>query len=311
MTRTGRFAALILTVIMMLSIIPASVFAAVKNGWHSDGEGRWFYYEDSQMVKSRWMKIGGKWYYFHYNGEMAHNGLVSYDDKMYMMDADGALVTKAGWYKLTTTVGSEIKSFWFYLKADGTVTIGWKQIGKKWYYFDSWGIGIMSDSSMYPNGMKQNGKLYFFNKDGSMKTNSWAQDSDGAWYYVDKSGAAVTGWKQIDKKWYYFGKDGIMFADRWLLYPDYSSDYYHFGKSGAMDVNQWVCVVEDWYYQGKDGKSVTGWKKIGSKWYFFNPANFGICVTNTTRFIDGKWYTFDKNGVCVNPKGSDTAGKVA
>ncbi len=98
MTRTGRFAALILTVIMMLSIIPASVFAAVKNGWHSDGEGRWFYYEDGQMVESRWLKIGGKWYYFNPNdfGICITDSTRFIEGKWYTFDKNGVCVNPKG-----------------------------------------------------------------------------------------------------------------------------------------------------------------------------------------------------------------------
>ena len=312
MTHTKRLSALILTVIMILSIIPASAFAAVKDGWHKTDAGKWNYYVDGEMIKDQWYKIGGKWYYFYTSGEMAASSIIP-DEKLkcfYIVDASGAMVTTPGWYSIKVTIDIPVTKIWFYIKKNGTTTIGWKKIGGKWYYFFEMG-GIMINSDLLPDGLDIEDKLYFFNKDGTIKTNSWIKSSEGAWYYTDKNGAAVTGWKQIGKTWYYFGKSGAMYSDYWLEYPDDSTEYYYFDKSGAMVTNKWVEDYGDWYYQGKDGRSVKGWKQIGGKWYYLDPDDYGCCITDSTKLIDGKWYTFDENGVCVNPGGSDGGVKVA
>ena len=83
------------------------------------------------------------------------------------------------------------------------------------------------------------------------------------------------------------------------------SDWYYFDKSGAMVTNKWVKDMSSgelrgWCYQGKDGKSVLGWLKLGKNWYYLDGA-FGYCVMNTSKNIEGKVYKFDKDGVCLNP----------
>jgi glucan-binding YG repeat protein len=44
---------------------------------------------------------------------------------------------------------------------------------------------------------------------------------------------------------------------------------------------------------------VTGWQKIGGKWYFFESS--GAMLANTSRKIGGKTYKFNASGVCTNP----------
>lgn len=301
MRLSKRISALILTVIMMLTLIPMTAMAAGQDGWQKE-EGSWYYYEDGVAIKNQWSKIGGKWYYFMDDGRMASNTIVP--DKeikhFYIVDKSGAMVTKAGWY----SIKEEGSTIWFYVKKGGELTTGWKKISGKWYYFADV-FGIMISGKFVPDGISLNDKLYFFNDDGSLKTNTWVKDSDGDWFYVDKNGNPVTGWKQISKKWYYFYKDGVMLADDWLTDPEDSHNYYHFGKNGVMDTNKWICEKEDgeefWYYQLSNGVGAWEWAKIGGKWYYFDPNDYGAMVYSTTMEIEGKLYTFDEKGICLNP----------
>ena len=36
---------------------------------------------------------------------------------------------------------------------------------------------------------------------------------NGQWYYLDPSGAMLTGWQAINGKWYYLGSNGVMYAN--------------------------------------------------------------------------------------------------
>jgi len=318
MTHAKRLPAIVLIVIMMLSIIPASAMAAKQQGWEKNDDGKWTYYEDGVMIKNQWFKIGGKWYYFYSDGSMAASTIVPDDEgkNFYIVEAGGAMITKAGWTSLKITTDGETYTIWFYLKKGGAATIGWKKISKKWYYFAEF-AGIMINGEICPEGFEIEGEMYFFNKDGSLKTKSWVKNSDGYWYYLDKDGKRVTGWQKISKKWYYFEakeKDYmyVMYSGWWLNDPEESNKWYYFSKNGVMVTNDWVEDIDEdedktyWYYQGADGLSVMGWKKISGKWYYFDPQDYGACVMGTYMQIGNKWYQFDKNGVCVNPSGSDT-----
>ena len=114
----------------------------------------------------------------------------------------------------------------------------------------------------------------------------------------------VTGWKQIDKKWYYFTTAGNMIANESVKS---GGKVYLLGDSGAMVTKKgWAKIKGSstpdryaWFYLKSGGVCTTGWKKIGSKWYYFD--FYGPMLCNTTREIDGKNYKFNKSGVCTNP----------
>ena len=244
MMRVKKISAMILTVIMMVSMVPAMVFAAgaKKNGWVQSGSD-WYYYQDDKMLKSSWLKYQSQWYYFGTDGKMYSNrSLYDVDKKVYVFKSSGAMVTKQGWVKVKYTKSYETLDRWFYVKKGGVCTTGWKKIDGKWYYFyknsdegaDFYGIGSMVD---VPSAIAGN-TAYAFNNNGTLVTK--------------------TGWVSL----------------KWKIYTY-------------------------WFYVKKGGVCTTGWKKIGGKWYYFD--YHGPMLSNTSRVIDGKNYTFDKNGVCLNP----------
>jgi len=308
MSEFKKLAVFLLTFIMVLSIIPMTSMAA-NDGWFTI-DGVWYYLKNGDPVKG-WQKIGGKWYYFYEDyGEMMDYPSFNYKGTTYVFEQSGALRdNKTGWF--TTNYGGEKYSF--YVKKDGIATTGWKKISGKWYYFESegpmldptadWAKDSFDVTKLDKNSYKAvvEYDLYFFNKDGSLKTNSWVK-YDSSWFYLDKNGIPVTGWKQIDKKWYYFYKDGAMKADGWIHSED--DEWYYVGKDGAMVTNSWVLDTTSseggWCYQDKNGRSVLGWLKLNKKWYYLD-GGFGYCLMNTSKEIGGKVYNFDKDGVCLNP----------
>ena len=312
----------LLTLIMMISLIPAAVFADdhPENGWYNRGTKaypQWVYYRDGEQVAGEWIKDGGKWYYLDLNGLMVSNRAVKDGTKVYLLGKDGALVTKKGWVSIkitfvlppdasqdmTEVIPAHTNEYWYYLKSGGVCTTGWKKISGKWYYFST-DSAVMVSSISFPDGCMIGTKMYFFNKDGSLKTKCWIEDSDGFWYYVDKSGESVTGWQKIGKKWYCFFESGRMMYKDWKEEPSGSGNWYYLGEDGVMVVNSLVNSLGDLYYQGKDGRGINGWKKIDGNWYYFNPDKQGAAVKDCTIQIGSMWYTFDSNCICTNPEGS-------
>lgn len=200
MTQAKKISTLILTVIMMVSIIPAAVFAAGANGWVKDGN-KWYYYADGQMVKEKWIKDGSKWYYLSENGVMAADTIVPDVGKKNLcyVDKSGAMVTKTGWRNVGQLFLSTPVDCWIYIQKGGKLALGWKKISGKWYYFDL----IMASGKLVPNGLRYEQKYYFFNNDGSMKSNCWVKNARGEWYYLGKDGGSKTGWMKSGGKWYY------------------------------------------------------------------------------------------------------------
>ena len=182
--------------------------------------------------------------------------------------------TIKGWY--------QIGDNWVYYRDGEMVWGGWKKIDKKYYYFDM--SGIMESKTFLTVGQKG----YYLSKSGARVT-GWKElkspnDGKKHWYYFNSKGVSQIGWTKIDKKYYYFEQEindegeeecyGVMVTG---FYEIDGKDYY-FSKSGAM---------------------ATGWKKISKKWYYFKKS--GVMAKNEKIKIGKKTYKFNGKGVCTNP----------
>lgn len=80
-----------LTKIIASSLIAVSVLALNPIGasaeWKKDSHGWWF--SEGSSWATDWRKIDGKWYYFYYNGYMAHDTTIG----GYKLGSDGAWLT--------------------------------------------------------------------------------------------------------------------------------------------------------------------------------------------------------------------------
>ncbi|MCR5795359.1 MAG: hypothetical protein K6G61_08490 [Solobacterium sp.] len=192
----------------------------------------------------------------------------------------------------------KINGYWLYFNSESKVTTGWKKIGKKWYHFTSG--GVMETSTWVESGSKKS----FVGPDGAMLT-GW-QKIDYEWYYLGSDGYAVSGWRKIGKKWYYFDSDCIMQHDKWITS---GGKQYYLNSSGVM-LTGWQKIFDSptsnyysWYYLGTDGVKRTGWQYIGGNWYYLGTEGRMVFGKDGIGggYIDGKYYKFDQNGVCLNP----------
>ncbi len=103
----------------------------------------YYYIKKDGSVTTGFKTIGGKKYYFDYDGKMFANTYAVIDKKIYVFKPSGEVVTKKGWvtikytekyysvdYPSTTTTTLK-----FYMKKDGTAYEGLKKINGKYYYF--------------------------------------------------------------------------------------------------------------------------------------------------------------------------------
>ncbi len=184
---------------------------------------------------------------------------------------------------------------WYYANSKGVLQDGWQKISNKWYYFDY---------EMYTGYEEIDGKYYFFNKSGAWVSSpsGWQENKYGEWYYF-RNGKAVTEWQKISGKWYYFYRDFAVMCNTYV-YVDGKS--YMFNKNGTWisNPNGWISDFEgDWYYF-RNGKALTGWQKISSKWYYFGDEDLPIMFANRYEEIDGKYYYFNSSGVWISkPEG--------
>ncbi|MCU1731228.1 MULTISPECIES: insecticidal delta-endotoxin Cry8Ea1 family protein [unclassified Pseudomonas] len=196
-----------------------------------------------------------------------------------------------------------------------------------------WDIVDLPSFNKATTGWLQEGPYYCYLVKGQKQT-GWFK-YQGKWYYASEEGQMVTGWFKADGKSYFASpkakdtfKEGEMVTG-WL------NDYYGYGTLGdeATQTNFGIYTAGDrreiWYYLSpkgymsdkfKEGEMVTGWFQIDEKWYFANlqprsgsriifdsfrlprgeiPVVFegnGSLITDAKVEIDGKLYSFDKDG---------------
>lgn len=134
----------------------------------------------------------------------------------------------------------------------------WIHSSKGWWYRFS--------NGSYAKGLQNiQGKTYYFDNNGWMKT-GWQQvKSNSDWYYFNSSGAMQTGWKKVSGKWYYMNSEGKMLTGKQTI----GKNLYYLSNSGAMRTG-WVQDNNAWYYCKSSGEAVTGWIKVGKNWYYMN-----------------------------------------
>lgn len=74
---------------------------------------------------------------------------------------------------------------WSYTNDDGTFPVGWKYIDGYWYYFENGGFTRMEP-------LEENGKTYYFNKDGQLLTSQYVKVGSGRyglWYWANSDGS--------------------------------------------------------------------------------------------------------------------------
>ncbi|WP_034442322.1 hypothetical protein [Butyrivibrio sp. AE2032] len=182
------------------------------SGWYKNPNKTymetWSYVgSDGKPYCDKWLKDGGTWYYFDYQGIMVFDDdFYPIGGKVYSFDKNGKCLNPDG----KQTIGWVKKSFsgedyWFYFDKNYNLYTGWKQISGKWYYFEP-DIGYL-----YTGIQEIGGKEYFFDKDGVMKT-GWIYSVDtNVWYYANSSGVILKSkWIQSGGSWYYVDDFGQM-----------------------------------------------------------------------------------------------------
>ena len=240
-------------------------------GWKTREDGSVIYILPDGNMATGITSIGGIKYDFGENGEL--NPGAPARQKKYMFSDAG---------ELTADCWSEMDGEKIHSNYDGSLSSGWKQIDGNWYLFQA-------DNGYMLTGWQKVAKVwYYLSEKGKMKT-GWMQEN-GKWYFLNPNGSMAVGWKKLNGKWYYMRSNGVM-AIGWTKVKN---KWYYFNKDGSMASNEWI----NGYYLDKDGtwngKAQAGWRKSSKGWWYGNPE--GWYAKNATLSIDGKDYSFDKNG---------------
>lgn len=120
---------------------------------------------------------------------------------------------------------------------------------------------------------------------------------DGKTYYFSEDGIRQYGWQKIDGKWYYFGSKskGYMYKNTWV--KENGKRTYYLLSDGSR-CQGWYSGKNTYYFD-KNGRLVTGYKKISGIKYRFDAKGR----------MTGNGPTFSLNSECAILVEADT-GKV-
>ena len=174
---------------------------------------------------------------------------------------------------------------WRYFEGDGSLAMGWRQVGSKNYYL-RW-----SDGSMATGWHHEGDKHYYLQSDGSLYVGKgWTKFGNRWFYYADASGAVKVGWLREKGKWYYLSPDDGAMATGWAKAD---GSWYYLDGSGAMQTG-WQKIGGKWYYLRGSGAMAEGWAKVSGAWYYLRPGS-GAMATGWAK-ADGSWYYLDGSG---------------
>ena len=171
---------------------------------------------------------------------------------------------------------------------NAAVKTGWVKESGKWYFY--------KDGAKATGWQEWDGKRYYLNTDGTMKSNEWMIDADGSIYYFRSWGGA-------------YKSCNVVINGR----------SYTFGADSKMQGSQWIVKGGNWYL-AKDGKIATGWQEWqGSKYYLNSDGtmrsnewrlddsgkirylcSWGGAYKNRSANINGRSYTFNSNADVTN-----------
>lgn len=286
--------------------ITSSGWAKISYSYEDGSTFTDYYYLSNGVAKTGWQKINSNKYYFDPDsGEMYRCGgrwVVNGDDwTTYVFEANGALTKKTGWVSIKSYDGKS--TFKYYVLKGGIAKKGFKKSGDNYYWLDG-DSGRMATGAWAMDGNA--GKvLYFTNKGVWVKNKTgWVKEiytyGDGTatteYYYFVNGVAKKCGWKKIGDNYYYF--------DSWGVASTGVSDGYFFTDRGVWVKNKSGFVKDKgndgkiYFYYFVNGRTVTGWKKIGGKTYFFD--EYGKMCRNGIYEIGNSRYYFNENGVYVN-----------
>lgn len=161
-------------------------------------KGKTYYFSPKGYLLYGWQKIQGQYYYFGkvneghmYKGCWLRN---SKKQKQYYLSKSGVRATGLR----TTSKGTT-----YYFGGNGKLRYGWQTIKGKRYYFGTADQGWMYKSKW----LKYGNYYYYLNKNGAANT-GWHTTSNGNRYLFSKTGKAYSGEHRIGNTVYYFDKKG-------------------------------------------------------------------------------------------------------
>ena len=184
-------------------------------------------------------------------------------------------------------------SDWFWFDRQGNMLTGWQFINGKWYYLNpskDGTLGACQLGGVTPDGhtVDENGAWdgngtepiaaaktdtvpgaasapYTGTWNAPVQNGAWSLDANGIWHYTTT--------QQFKNTWAY-------------IYNPYAHDGQH---------------TSDWFWFDEKGNMLTGWQRIGGKWYYLHPNKDGVlgsCLIGPATTPDG--YKVDETGARID-----------
>ena len=184
-----------------------TIYAFDKNGYLITSRyvnGHWFDKNGRMRIETgkygKWIKSGKGWWYQTEDGSYLADGLFSIysnglavrngNKNLYCFDENGYLLQNA-----------------FYMDSDATFTWNNQTTYGLYYWIDK--NGLCDNDITYGWFRNQAGRWFGQLPDGWYARNTWYR-IDGAWYYFNRYGYAVTGTQVIGNKTYVFDENGVL-----------------------------------------------------------------------------------------------------
>ncbi|NFL38719.1 hypothetical protein [Clostridium botulinum] len=279
-----------------------------NTGWIKEGTD-WKYIDEDEKKHVGWLKEDNEWYYLNDGGNLLKDGILKVNGKTYLLDCDGRLLDddklmeykkKPGWFKDGYMDGSAaIREDWKYIYSNGENCVGWLEDGGYWYYFEKCG-------HMVKNQMRKiNGKVYSFDVNGHIRYNI----NETIWH--TETPINHTGPNEICP--FLCATTGLDIVSDGNGVCTLSSNYYN-NIYNVLCRDQYHYTSEDNVHHilyDRNGDAVTGWYSepvctwpanssdylLDKKWTYYDEN--GVKVKSTSRIIDGKSYSFDKDGYLI------------
>ncbi len=292
----------------------------ISNTWYQNEDGDWYYSEDDgRCYHSQWLNYRGAWYYFDNGGVMVTDVKDYYlYGKQYTFDANGKCTNPDnpkivnGWCLVKAGAGDySYKDYWIYVDNGNEYRDQWLNYRGDWYYFKT--SYDFDENLMYSEMLQDvsdveiDGRYYDFDEDGkclnpgAIKITGWVKNGNAWNYYGDDGCILKEKWLHYNNKWYYFDWSGRMCTGVNSIRDEKDGQYkqYFFTNSGDM-ITGWYNSDYGWVYADSNGELyVSKWLNYKGEWYYFEYAYMVADRTNVK--IDGKYYDFGANGICINP----------
>lgn len=193
-------------------------------GWYEEGGNRYYLdpARDGAMVTGQ-QEIDGAVYCFSDAGLLLTGWLEDEAGRRYLND-NGIMLT--GW--------QEIDGQRYYFAGDGYACTGWNEIGGGQYYMDACGVVSTGWTELEDGG-------HFLDPDTGAAVSGWLELEDR--YYLDENGVMLTGWQRLEDVDYYFLEDGA--AAKGAVEIDGVRHYFTSTGAEITLVNRWNPVTED------------------------------------------------------------------